>query len=252
MRPNLTKRLLAAGKPAIGLFCTTASSLAAEALGHAGYDFVTVDMQHSENDLGNLQGMLQALSSTPATPLVRVPANMAVYIQRSLDMGAYGVMVPLVNTREEAEAILQSVRYAPAGARSWGPVRGMLYGGSDYFAKSPEELLTIVMLETAESARNAKEILSTPGIDACFIGPNDLCITLGFPSGLVELPAPVEEAIETILKAAQATGKAAGIQVFSAEAANPRIAQGFRFVSVMSDIVMMRQTAAQTLKAIRR
>ena len=128
MRPNLTKRLLAAGKPAIGLFCTTASSLAAEALGHAGYDFVTVDMQHSENDLGNLQGMLQALSSTPATPLVRVPANMAVYIQRSLDMGAYGVMVPLVNTREEAEAILQSVRYAPAGARSWGPVRGMLYG----------------------------------------------------------------------------------------------------------------------------
>jgi 4-hydroxy-2-oxoheptanedioate aldolase len=252
MRPNLTKRLLAAGKPAIGLFCTTASALGAEALGHAGYDFVTVDMQHSENDLGNLQGMLQAVSATPATPLVRVPANMAVYIQRSLDMGAYGVMVPLVNTREEAEAILQSVRYAPAGARSWGPVRGMLYGGPDYFAKSSEELLTIVMLETAESARNAREILATPGIDACFIGPNDLCITLGFPSGLLELPAPVEEAIGTILQAAQATGKAAGIQVFGAEAANARIAQGFRFVSVMSDIVMMRQTAAQTLKAIKR
>ena len=88
----------------------------------------------------------------------------------------------------------------------------MLYAGSDYFAKSPEELLTVVMLETAESARNAQEILSTPGIDACFIGPNDLSVTLGFPSGLVELPAPVEEAIGTILKAAQATGKAAGIQ----------------------------------------
>ncbi len=252
MRPNQTKRLLASGKPAIGLFCSTASQLAAEALGHAGYDFVTVDLQHAENDLGNLQGMLQALSSTPATPLVRVPANMAVYVQRSLDLGAYGIMVPLVNTRAEAEAIIRSVRYAPAGERSWGPIRGMLYSGPDYFAKSAEELLTIVMLETAESARNAQDILSIPGIDACFIGPNDLCVTLGFPSGLVDLPAPVEEAIGTILKAAQATGKAAGIQVFNTESANRRIEQGFRFISVMSDIVMMRQTAAQSIKAIRR
>ena len=255
MRPNQTKRLLAEGKPAIGLFCSTASAFVAEALGHAGYDFVIVDLQHGENNLGNLQNMLQALSSTPATPLVRVPANMAVYIQRSLDLGSYGIVVPLVSTREEAEGVVQSVRYAPAGARSFGPLRGMLYAGSDYFAKSADELLTLVMLETAEAAKNAEEILLTPGIDGAFIGPNDLAITLGFSLGVperAEMPKPVEDAIQGILGAAKRTGKAAGIATFDLASAKTRIAQGFTFVSVMSDIRMIRMTAAETLKAIKR
>jgi 4-hydroxy-2-oxoheptanedioate aldolase len=252
MRPNQTKRLLAAGRPAIGTFCTSASALLAEELGHAGFDFVIVDLQHGENNLGNLQAMLQALSSTPVTPVVRVPTNMPVYIQRALDLGAYGIIVPLVNTRTEAEAIMQSVRYAPAGARSWGPIRGALYGGPDYFAKAAEELLTIVMLETAEAAKNARDILGVPGIDGCFIGPNDLAITLGVSSDVTELPAPVEEAIAAILGAAKATGKAPGIHTFSPQAANARIEQGFRFVGVLSDYRMVRMTAAQTLKAIKR
>jgi 4-hydroxy-2-oxoheptanedioate aldolase len=252
MRPNHTKRLLMAGRPAIGTFCTGASALLAEVLGHAGYDFVMVDLQHGENNLGNLQGMLQALSSTPATPLVRVPANMPVYIQRSLDLGAYGVIVPLVNSPEDAAAVLQSVRYAPAGARSWGPLRGALYAGPDYFGQAHEELLTVVMLETAEAAENAAAILAIPGIDACFIGPNDLSISLGFPAEAAELAEPVERAIAGILAAARAAGKAAGIQVYSAQAANHRIAQGFRFVSVQSEFRMVRAAAAQTLAAITR
>jgi len=252
VRPNQTKKLLSMGRPAIGTFCTGASALIAEALGHSGYDFVIVDMQHGENSLGNLQGMLQALSATPTTPLVRVPVNMPVYIQRSLDLGAYGVIVPLVNTRDEAEAIIQSVRYAPVGSRSWGPIRGALYAGSDYFAKSHEELLTIVMLETADGLKNAKSILSVPGVDGCFIGANDLSVSLGFSSEMAELPPKVEEAILAIRDAAQAAGKAPGIQVFSADAANGRIAQGFRFVSVQSDFRMVRVTAAETLRAIKR
>jgi 4-hydroxy-2-oxoheptanedioate aldolase len=255
MRPNLTKRLLAAGKPAIGLFCSTASAFVAEALGHAGYDFVIVDLQHGENNLGNLQSMLQALSSTPATPVVRMPANMAVYIQRSLDLGAYGIVVPLVNTRQEAEAVVQSVRYAPAGARSFGPLRGMLYAGSDYFEKSADELLTMLMLETAEAAKHAEEILMTPGIDGAFVGPNDLAITLGFSLGVpetAEMPTPVEETIQAILRAAKRTGKAAGIAAFDLASAKARIAQGFTFVAAMSDIRMIRQSAAETLKALKR
>jgi 4-hydroxy-2-oxoheptanedioate aldolase len=254
MRPNLTKRLLAAGKPALGLFCTTASALIAESLGHAGYDFVIVDLQHGENDLGNLQHMLQALSATPATPVVRMPANMPVYIQRSLDLGAYGIVVPLVNTRAEAEAVVQSVRYAPAGARSFGPIRGMLYAGADYFAKAADELLTLPMLETAEAAANAEAILATPGIDGAFIGPNDLAITLGHSLGVpepAEMPPPVEAAIQAILQAARRTGKAAGIAAFDLASAKTRLAQGFTFVAVMSDIRMVRTGAAQTLKALR-
>jgi 4-hydroxy-2-oxoheptanedioate aldolase len=252
MRSNRTKLLLAQGKPAIGTFCLAASPLIAEMLGHAGFDFVMVDLQHGEGTPDRLQGMLQALSATPATPLVRVPANTPVDIQRALDLGAAGVVVPTVNTRAEAEAVVQSVRYAPAGVRSWGPLRGMLYAGADYFAQAHQELLTIVMIETAEGCRNAHEILGVPGIDGCFIGPNDLSITLGVPAGVEVLPPPVEAAIAQILQAARANGKAAGIQVFSPRAAAPRIAQGFRYVSVMSEYEMARDASAEILRAIPR
>ena len=250
MRPNRTKRLLGQGQPAIGTFCLAASALIAEMLGHSGLDFVMVDLQHGESTPDRLQHMLQALSATPATPLVRVPANAPVDIQRALDMGAAGVVVPTVNTREEAEAAVRAVRYAPIGVRSWGPLRGALYLGAEYFAEAHEELLTILMIEGAEGCKNAREILSVPGVDACFIGPNDLSITLGFPPGLAELPPPVEEAVAAILAAARATGKAAGIQVFDARAARPRIEQGFRFVSVMSELEMVRDGVAEVLRAV--
>jgi 4-hydroxy-2-oxoheptanedioate aldolase len=250
MRPNRTKRLLGQGQPAIGTFCLAASALIAEMLGHSGLDFVMVDLQHGESTPDRLQNMLQALSATPATPLVRVSANAPVDIQRALDMGAAGVVVPTVNTREEAEAAVRAVRYAPIGVRSWGPLRGALYLGAEYFAKAHEELLTILMIESAEGCRNAREILGVPGVDACFIGPNDLSITLGFPPGLAELPPPVEEAVAAILAAARATGKTAGIQVFDARAAAARVEQGFRFVSVMSEIEMVRDGAAELLRAV--
>jgi 4-hydroxy-2-oxoheptanedioate aldolase len=252
MRPNQTKRLMTAGQTALGTFCTSASPMLAETLGVAGYDFVIVDLQHGENSLGNLQGMLQAVSATPATPIVRVPANHPMHIQRALDLGAYGIIVPLVNTRAEADAIMQSVRYAPAGGRSWGPLRAALYAGADYFAKSAEELLTIVMLETADGVKNAREILSVPGVDGCFIGANDLSVSLGYSAELAEYPPEVEEAILAIRDVAQAVGKAPGIQTYSASNANTRITQGFRFVSIQSDFRMVRATAAETLRAIRR
>lgn len=250
MRPNRTKRRLWAGESAIGTFCVTASGLVAEALGVEGFDFVTIDLQHGENDLGNLAPMLQAVSITPATPLVRVPANMPVYIQRALDLGAYGVIVPLVNTPEDAAAIAASVRYAPAGARSWGPVRGMLYGGADYFTAATEELLTIVMLETAQGVQNARAILDTPGIDACFIGPNDLAVSLGYPPQ-EPLPPAVEEAIATIRGAADIAHKIAGIHVFTPHDVERRLAEGFRFIALSHDMRMLRAAAAEAAKAVK-
>src|SRR4051794_4355366 len=138
MRPNRTKEMAREGKPALGTMCNAASPLIAEWLGHSCYDFIVVDLQHGENKLHSVTVMLQALSSTPATPVVRVPANVPMYIQRVLDLGAYGVIVPLVNDATEAEAVVQSVRYPPRGLRSNGPIRGAMYGGPDYFAKSAE------------------------------------------------------------------------------------------------------------------
>ena len=139
------------------------SPLIAETLGRAGYDFVIVDLQHGESHPGNLLGMLQAVSCTPATPIVRVSTNQPVDIQRALDLGAYGLVIPMVNSRAEAEAILHSVRYAPTGNRSWGPIRGWLYGGPDYFAKAHEELLIVAMLETAEAATVPRRSWAFPG-----------------------------------------------------------------------------------------
>ncbi len=251
MRPNQTKRLLQAGGSALGTFCLGGSPLLAEVLGHAGFEFVIIDLQHGENSAGNLVGMLHAVSCTPATPLVRVATNQPADIQRALDMGAYGLVVPMVNTREQAEAILQSVRYAPSGARSWGPLRGLLYGGMDYFAKAHEELLVLAMLETAEAVQNASEILGVPGIDGCFIGPNDLSVALGFPSELAEYPPAVEEAMVAIRDAAVATGKAPGIYTPSPAAAKARLAQGFRFVCVQNDFGMVHAAAAAAIKSIR-
>jgi 4-hydroxy-2-oxoheptanedioate aldolase len=251
MRPNQTKRLLAQQRAALGTFCLGGSPLIAEALGRAGYDFVIVDCQHGESNPGNLLGMLQAVSCTPATPLVRVAANEAPAIQRALDLGAYGLVVPMVNSRAETEAILQSVRYAPAGTRSWGPIRGWLYGGGDYFAKAHEEILVIAMLETAEAVRNATEILGVPGLDGCFIGPNDLSIALGYPAELTEYPPQVEEAILVIRDAALAAGKASGIYTPSAAAARQRIAQGFRFVCIQNDCGMVLTAATEALQTVR-
>lgn len=252
MRPNTSKRMAQQGKAALGTMCNGASPLIAEWLGHSGYDFVVVDLQHGENNLDNVQHMLQALSSTPATPVVRVPANVPMYIQRVLDLGAYGVIVPQVNTKADAEAVVASVRYAPKGNRSWGPVRGAIYGGPDYFANSAQELLTLVMLESAEALKNAGEILAVDGVDGCFVGPADLSISLGHsPDTLPTLAPETDAGIAAIAAAAKAAGKIAGAHAFSVEDAQTRIGQGFRFLTVMAETRMIRAGAVAALKALR-
>ncbi|MEO8507037.1 MAG: aldolase/citrate lyase family protein [Betaproteobacteria bacterium] len=252
MRTNTSKQMALNGKTALGTMCNAASPLIAEWLGHSGYDFIVVDLQHGENNLDSVQVMLQALSSTPAIPVVRVPANVPMYIQRVLDLGAYGVIVPLVNTKAEAEAVAASVRYAPKGARSWGPVRGAIYGGADYYANSAKELLTLVMIESAEGLTNAREILAVDGIDGCFVGPADLNISLGHsPDKLPALAPETTDGIAAIAAITKAAGKIAGIHAFSLDDAKQRIAQGFRFVTVMAETRMIRAGASEVLSALR-
>ena len=253
MRPNTSKRLAREGaRPALGTMCSCASPLIAEWLGHCGYDFIVVDLQHGENNLDGVQHMLQALSSTPATPVVRVPANVPMYIQRVLDLGAYGVIVPQVNTVAEAKAVAANVRYAPKGHRSWGPVRGAIYGGADYYSGAAEELLTLVMLESAEALANARDILSVDGIDGCFVGPADLNISLGHsPDALPALHADTDAAIASIAAAAKENGEIAGIHAFSRDDAQQRIAHGYRFLTVMAETRMIRAAATDVLSALR-
>lgn len=250
MRTNRVRDLWREGQPAVGCFLSTASPLLAEAMGHVGFDWLLVDMQHSETNLAQVQGMLQALSATPTTPLVRVAGNDSVLIQRVLDLGAYGVLVPLVNTRDEAEAAVRAAKYPPQGARSWGPIRGSLYGGPDYFDHANETLVLLVMLETREAVRNARAILDVPGVDGCFVGPNDLGLSYGARPESGVSPA-VEEAIQEVLEAARATGKVAGIQTYNPDDAVRRAGQGFRFIGVGSEFRLAMAAARQTWSALR-
>ena len=251
MRTNESKKRAREGGLAIGTMCNAASPLIGEWLGHSGYDFVVVDLQHGENNLDSVQVMLQALSSTPATPVVRVPANIPMYIQRVLDLGAYGIIVPLVNTREEAEGVVASVRYAPRGARSFGPVRGAMYGGPDYFSKSADELLTLVMIETAQGLANAREIVAVDGVDGVFVGPADLNISLGHSPEAPAIAQQTEAAIVQILAATRDAGKIAGVHAFSLDDARRRAEQGFRYMTVLADTRMIRAEATRILGALR-
>ena len=239
MRPNTAKQSLLEGQPAIGIFISATSSLVAEAVGRTGLSWVCVDMQHGETNLGTLSPLLTAISATPAMPYARVAVNDFMEIGRALDLGAYGVIVPLVNTAAEAEAAVRAAKYPLRGNRSHGPIRGALYGGADYFVGADQETSLVVMIETREGVEQAEQILAVDGVDGCYIGPSDLSIAYGAgsnPGTGEQLEPAVEEAIEQVLAAARATGKFVGMHLFSAAAANRRLAQGIRMIGLGSEL----------------
>lgn len=251
MRENRARALMRAGQPALGTWISSASGLIAEIAGYQGFDWVNIDTEHGETGYDQLPRMLQAISATAAIPLVRLAWNEPMLFKRALDMGAYGVVVPLVSTVEEARAAVQACRYPPLGERGWGATRGTLYGGADYFARANDEILLMVMTETKTAVQNAREILSLPGVDGCFIGPNDLSISYGHSPGLAELPADVKEGIQAILAAAKAADKFPGIHTYSVESARRRIAEGFRFVALSSDVRFFQGAARSMLESVR-
>ena len=255
MRPNEAKRALAAGRPILGATVSSASPLVAETMGHLGYDWVIVDLQHGENNLGNLSAMLTAVSATPTVPWVRVVSNDGPLIQRALDLGAYGVVVPLVNNAREAEAAVRAMRYPPRGDRSWGPIRGALYGGADYFAEAERELMLVVMIETSEGIKNADEIFAVDGVDGCLVGTNDFSLSFGLSPRPVPDAAPmdprVEEALQGVLDAATRHGKAPGLFTTDAAMAIERIRQGFRIISMLGDVAGLRASCGAMLRGVR-
>ena len=255
MRPNEAKRRLEAGRPILGATVSCASPLVAEVMGHLGYDWVLLDLQHGENNLGNIAALLTAVSATPTTPWVRVVSNDGPLIQRVLDLGAYGVVVPLVNNATEARAAVRAMRYPPAGDRSWGPIRGALYGGPDYHAGAERELQLVVMIETNEGIKNASEIFAVDGVDGCLIGTNDFSLSFGLPPRPVPDTSPmdprVEEAVQQVLEAARANGKAAGIFTTDAEMASARVRQGFQIISMLGDLAGLRAGCGAMLRSVR-
>ena len=250
MRPNRLRTLWQANQAAVNHWLTIPNAYAAEVLAHQGWDALTVDMQHGAIDYAAMVSMLQAISGTTTVPIVRVPWLDAGLVMKTLDAGAYGIICPMINTREQALQFVAWTRYAPQGARSYGPLRGVLYGGPDYVAHANQTLVRFAMIETAQALENLDAILSVEGLDAVYIGPSDLSLSLGCKPTFDELEPRAAEAVAHILERALAHGVVAGIHNGTAAAAQARIGKGFRFVTVGSDAQLLASGSQQLLQAM--
>ena len=237
MRKNNLKELFKQKKPVINGWLQIPSSFSAEVMSHQGWDSLTIDMQHGVVDYPNALQMLQAVSATNVVPMARVNWNEPGQIMKILDAGAYGVICPMVSNRKEAERFVQACMYPPKGYRSFGPIRGLIYGGSDYGKNADQEILKLAMIETKEAIEKLDEIMSTPGLDGIYIGPADLTLALGIPEPGFDKPegSPTYEQQVNILKHAKKNNIVAGIHNATPEYAQKMIDLGFNLVTIGSD-----------------
>lgn len=251
MRKNQSLAKWRAGEQTLGGWLSLANIHIAEMMAHAGFDWLCCDMQHGLIDYNDVKAMLPAISTTDITPMVRVPYNNPDQIMKVLDAGAMGVIVPLVNTRAEAEAAVGACLYPPLGYRSFGPIRAALYGGQGYAAESNNEIACIVMIETRQAVENAEAIVTTPHLGGVYIGPNDLALSLGLAArGDVDEPSHMQ-AVGTVLKTCKKHGVPIGIHTSSLEWSKRRLEAGFDFVTIGSDAGFVMAGAAASLTAMR-
>ena len=250
MRVNRVKELWIKQQVAIGGWLSIPSGISAEIMAHQEWDVLAIDMQHALVSVSEMVPMLTAISTTDVTPFVRVPWLEPGIIMKALDAGSYGVICPMINTREDAERFVSYCRYAPQGTRSFGPGRAVLYAGNDYIMQANETILTLAMIETQKALDNLDGILTVEGLDAVFVGPSDLGLSLGYTPGNHEEPVLLE-AIETILKNAKSNGKRAGIYTLTPEYAKRMIKLGFDYVVISSDARMLTAQATKTLTELR-
>jgi 4-hydroxy-2-oxoheptanedioate aldolase len=172
-------------------------------------------------------------------------------VQKLLDAGAYGIICPMINSREEAERFIGACRYAPDGYRSVGPIRAAMYAGADYIPNANKTVLAIAMIETKQAVDNIDEILTTPGLDGIFVGPSDLSVSLGHAAGFDPEFPQVMAAIEKIVERCQIHGIAPGIHAGSVRWALKMQALGYRFITLLSDLRLIQWSAANAIAAFR-
>ncbi|MEE9286047.1 MAG: aldolase/citrate lyase family protein [Dehalococcoidia bacterium] len=252
MRPNKVKALWSEGKPAAVAWLSVADTYVAEMMAHAGFDALVLDMQHGMG-IGpdRAAAWLQAVSGGDATPMVRVPWNEPAYAQWALDAGAYGVIVPLVNSRDEAAKAGLACRYPPLGYRSLGPNRVRFYAGDDYIQHANDEIICLVMVEDIRTVNRIEELAEAPGIDGFYIGPADLAQSMGIAPFQYAQDERHAEACQRVLDAARAHGLVPGVHCANAQEAVRRFQQGFRFCPAMIDVAALRAGAAAALRTVR-
>lgn len=253
MKTNHVRAKLKRGEPSVGTWLTLPDVVAARLMARVGFDWLTVELEHTPVNLETAANSFAIISASNVAPLARVPWNTGENIKRVLDTGAWGVVVPMVNSKAEAEAAVAATRYAPLGQRSIG---GQMHAANfdtdpgTYYAKANDEILLVLMSEHVQAIEQADEIMSVPGIDVIFIGPNDLHNSMGKPPAFDSEHKEFVDAVQHILKTARKRGIAAGIHVLDAAQAKRRIAEGFQFIAITSEAGMMLGKAQEIVGAL--
>jgi 4-hydroxy-2-oxoheptanedioate aldolase len=256
MRTNQVKEKLRRGEPALGGWLVLPGIASARVMARLGFDWLAVDTEHTAQHAALMADMIACIADAgTCAPLVRLPANSIEWFKWALDAGAWGVIVPMVQSREEAERAVAWSKYPPLGTRSIGGVFGPYgFGVTDWPSYGPranDQILVAVQIESAQALQNLDEILSVPGIDVAFVGPNDLHAHLGLPPSSDGAEPVFLEALERIKAAARKHGVALGIFSGSGEAAAERVRQGFQMISVTTDVSSLIGAAREHLRLAR-
>ncbi len=244
MRANHVKQRLDAGEPSIGTWLGLPSPESAEYVAALGFDWLTVDAEHNPIDIRTAAQMFGAIAGAGLAPMVRIPWNDPENFKRVLDAGAWGIVVPMVNSKEEAERAVEATFFPPKGNRSvGGGMTGLRFGtsGGEYLKHADDQILLVLQIEHVDAVERCDEILGMPGVGACFIGPNDLAASMGIGLGVpLEGDHPrMIEAIAHVQKTAKSVGVAPGIHTSGADGVNQRIEEGFQFLAMASELKYM-------------
>ena len=251
MKQNHVRAKLKRGEPSVGTWLTLPDPVSARLMARVGFDWLTVELEHTPVNFETAAQSFTVIAGSNCVPLARVPWNTGENIKRVLDTGAYGIVVPMVNSRAEAEAAVRAARYQPLGERSIG---GQMHAANfdtdpaTYYARANEEILVVVMMEHIKAIEAADQILSVPGVDVAFIGPNDLTNSMGKRPVFDSDDKEFKDAVAHVLATARKHGVAPGIHVLDAPAAQRRLGEGFQFIAITSEAGMMLTKAGEIAK----
>ena len=253
MKSNSVKKALREGKPQVGTWLSLGSVVAARFLARSGLPWLTVDLEHTHTDISTAAHMFGAIADAGCVPLARVPAGKHELIKTILDCGAMGIVAPMCMDPDEARAVVSACKYPPKGTRSvGGALHAMNFDATpeEYYRRADDEILVVIQTEHIGAVDVADETYAIPGVDAVFVGPNDLAASMRSADGTPPSADQLETALTRIREAAARQGIAAGLHVFSIAEAHRRIAEGWRFVAVNSELKFMTSGAVEVARSL--
>ena len=254
MRTNPVKKILKNGQPSFGTWLSLGDLFATRVLARLGFDWLTLDLEHGAIDWSQAAMIFATIADAGGVPLARVPKGNHDYIKRTLDAGAWGIVVPMVDTVEQAKIAIAAAKYPPQGNRSLGGgMHALNFGATsaDYYRQANDEIVVVLQTESPTGVANAEAIYSLPGVDAIFVGPVDLRAQMRKSDGTEATDAEFEAMLQRVVDIGKKTGTPTGMHVMEPSAAHRRAEQGMQFIAVGSDLRMMTQKAQETVQALR-